>query len=327
MKNNFVPLSLFTTPVLFLIFNRPDTTQKVFDAIKKAKPKQLFVAADGPRENKEGEKEKCEQARKIIEQVDWDCKVKTLFRDKNLGCKVAVSSAIDWFFENVKEGIILEDDCLPDQSFFQFCKKMLEKYRNDTRIMMITGTNYFINNIEIKESYFFSKHFTIWGWATWRRAWKHYDINMDAWGKFKKEDQLKYLTNSFIIKKHFEKTFDLISNNKMDTWDIQWVFTCFFNNGLAIIPRCNLISNIGVEGTHTIGKVTDSHFLKTYSINNQNLTHPKMVFPNKLYDEKLHNLKNKPVVLKALVFDIVIMLFKKIKIYTVLKNIYRSIVK
>ena len=118
MKNNFVPHSPFTTPVLFLIFNRPDTTQKVFDAIKKAKPKQIFVAADGPREDKEGEKEKCEQARKVIEKIDWDCKVKTLFRDKNLGCKVAVSSAIDWFFENVEEGIILEDDCLPSQSFF-----------------------------------------------------------------------------------------------------------------------------------------------------------------------------------------------------------------
>jgi len=204
---------------------------------------------------------------------------------------------------------------------------MLEKYRNDTRIMMISGTNYFINSIEIKESYFFSKHFTIWGWATWRRAWECYDVNMNEWGRFKKENQLKYLTNNFFTKKHFETTFDLISNNKLDTWDIQWAFACFFNNSLAIVPRCNLISNIGVEGTHTIGKVTDSHFLKTYSINNQNLTHPKMVFPNKLYDEKLHNLKNKPVVLKAVVFDIVIMLLKKIKIYTVLKNLYRSIVK
>ena len=120
MKDNFVPPGPLITPILFMIFNRLDTTQKVFNAIRQAKPKQLFVAADGPREDKEGEKGKCEQARKIIEQVDWDCEVKTLFRDKNLGCKVAVSSAIDWFFENVEEGIILEDDCLPSTSFLWF---------------------------------------------------------------------------------------------------------------------------------------------------------------------------------------------------------------
>ena len=123
MRDNFVPPGSLITPVLFVIFNRPDTTQKVFNAIRQAKPKQLFVAADGPREGKEGEKEKCEQVREIIEQIDWDCEVKTLFRDKNLGCKIAVSSAIDWFFENVEEGIILEDDCLPSQSFFWYCQE------------------------------------------------------------------------------------------------------------------------------------------------------------------------------------------------------------
>lgn len=323
MRDKLIPPSPLITPVLFLIFNRPDTTRKVFNAIRQAKPKQLFVAADGPRSDKEGELEKCQKARKIATSVDWDCEVKTLFRDNNLGCKIAVSSAIDWFFENVEEGIILEDDCLPDQSFFQFCEKMLEEYYNDTRVMMVSGTNYFLDMQEISESYFFSKHFTIWGWATWRRAWRFYDININEWGRIKEENQLKYLTNNFFIKKHFERTFDLISNKKIDTWDIQWVFACFFNNSLCITPKCNLVSNIGVEGTHATGKITDSHFLKSYSIDTQNIIHPKMVFPNRLYDEKLHILKNKPAVLKALIYNVL----TRMKIYKILRYIYRSIFK
>jgi hypothetical protein len=174
------------TPVLFLIFNRPNTTEQVFEAIAKAKPRCLFVAADGPRTDKEGEAEKCQAVRDIIKRVDWDCEVKTLFREQNLGCKEAVSSAITWFFEQVEEGIILEDDCLPSDSFFSFCAELLEKYRDDKRIMMISGDNFQDGIQRGDASYYFSSVPWIWGWATWRRAWRLYDREMQTFPSFVK---------------------------------------------------------------------------------------------------------------------------------------------
>lgn len=277
MKDNFVPPSPLITPVLFLIFNRPDTTQKVFNAIRQAKPKQLFVAADGPRKGKEGEKEKCEQARKIIEQVDWNCEVKTLFRDKNLGCKIAVISAIDWFFENVEEGIILEDDCLPTQSFFWFCQELLKYYRNDTRIMMISGDNYQFGRKKSEGSYYFSKYALLWGWATWRRAWRYYDVGMKSFEKFKTESQIK---NIFRIKqqqKYWMNAFQLVYDSKIDTWCYQWVHTCLINNGLCILPNDNLISNIGfgLHSTHTKDENSIFSNMKTKDITE--IIHPEFV--------------------------------------------------
>ena len=156
----FIPPYPLKTAVLFLIFNRLDTTKQVFEEIRKAKPPRLYIAADGPRENKEGEKEKVGAVRKyVLENIDWNCEVKTLFRDKNLGCGKAVSQAITWFFENEEMGIILEDDCLPSQSFFWFCEKLLKKYNKEKRIMLITGTSYLFNEIERKEDYFFQDMF------------------------------------------------------------------------------------------------------------------------------------------------------------------------
>jgi len=194
--SHFTSLAPLYTPILFLIFNRPDTTQKVFNAIRKAKPKQFFIAADGSPPDREGEIEKCQKSRKIATSVDWDCEVKTLFRDKNLGCKIAISSAIDWFFENVEEGIILEDDCLPHQSFFWFCQELLEYYRNDTRIMHISGDNFQFGRKRGEGSYYFSKYSHVWGWATWRRAWKCFDINMKSFEEFKAENQINSIFQS-----------------------------------------------------------------------------------------------------------------------------------
>jgi len=256
MKDNFITSDPLTTPVLFIIFNRPDTTQKVFNAIKQAKPRQLFVAADGPRENKEGEKEKCEQVRKIIEQVDWDCKVYKNYSDVNLGCKVRPSSGIDWFFEKVGEGIILEDDCLPSQSFFWFCQELLDYYSNDTRIMNISGSNFQFGRKRGGGTYYFSKYIECWGWATWRRAWKYFDVNMTNFEKFKTENQIK---NIFQIKqqqKYWMNIFQITCDGKIDAWDYQWLYTCLINHGLCIMPNVNLVSNIGFgsDSTHTKNK-------------------------------------------------------------------------
>ena len=322
MKDNFVLPGSLKTSVLFLIFNRPDTTQKVFNTIKQAKPKQLFVAADGPREDKEGEKEKCEQTRKIIEQVDWDCEVKTLFRDKNLGCKIAVSSAIDWFFENVEEGIILEDDCLPEQSFFQFCEKMLVRYRNDTRIMMVSGTNYLFNKIKISGSYFFSKYYAIWGWATWRRAWMKHDMNMNSWPEFRNNKQLNWVFSNKEIVEYYANMFQIAYSKRVNTWDIQWVYSCIFNNGLSIVSGKNLIANIGVTGTHTGSKPSIFINMPTGTININNIKHPVFVTPNILCDKLAYNIiltnRNKPK-------SVIVKFLKRIKIYNYINTIYRKL--
>ena len=289
MKNNFVPRSPLNTPVLFLIFNRPDTTQKVFDAIKKAKPKQLFVVADGPRENKEGEKEKCEQARKIIEQVDWDCKVKTLFRDKNLGCKVAVSSAIDWFFENVEEGIILEDDCLPSQSFFWFCEELLEKYKDDMRVWHIAGRNNLGSYLPSLYDYHFATGGSIWGWATWRNRWEYNNLSLDIIEDKEASRKLKdFLCDTNAFRGHLD-AMRAIKEGKVNTWDYYWGFSTKINNGLAIVPSNNLVKNIGFgeDATHTTFN----------NVEQLNMVTNEIIFPIKhpstvSIDRKLSNLQD-----------------------------------
>jgi len=175
------------TPVLFLVFNRPDTTRRVFEAIRAARPARLFLVADGPRERQPDDKEKCERVRYIATDIDWDCEVKTLFRKENLGCKNGVSSAIDWFFSHVDEGIILEDDCLPTESFFWFCEELLRRYRNDSRVMQICGSNFLRGWQRNNDSYYFSGYGPIWGWASWRRAWIYYDVDMKLWPEVKEK--------------------------------------------------------------------------------------------------------------------------------------------
>ncbi len=261
MKTDFV----LTTPVLYLAFNRLNTVQKTFEEIKKVKPKQLFIACDGPRTKEE--KKKTDAVRKyILENIDWKCKVKTLFRDKNLGCKYAVASAIDWFFENVEQGIILEDDCLPSQSFFRFCQEMLKRHNGHEKIMHISGTN-IEEKSKIREDYFFSETFNVWGWATWRRAWDKYDVEMKEWGKINKKKFVNSLGYNLLGKIKSWRIYELTYRNKIDTWDYQWGFVCSVNSGLSVIPKQNLITNIGFgSGTHTTDEYTKRMKLKNYEL-------------------------------------------------------------
>ena len=241
-------------PVLFLLFNRPDTTELVFEAIRQAQPARLYVSADGPRPNHKAEAERCDQARRITTKVDWPCEVKTLFRDQNLGCKSAVSSAITWFFENEEEGIVLEDDCLPAPDFFPFCEELLTRYREDRRIMAICGSNYAPKAAKSKGSYYFSYFADVWGWATWRRAWSLYDQDLTRWAKFKRNGGSAPLSGMARWRfQYWERYFDLTADGKIDTWDYQWIFTVIESGGLACYPRRNLISNLGFrpDATHT----------------------------------------------------------------------------
>jgi len=241
------------TPVLFLVFNRPDETQRVFDEIRKAKPKKLFIAADGPREGKHGEAEKCQAVRDITGKVDWECDVRTNFQKTNVGLKLAITSSIDWFFEHVDEGIILEDDCLPSQSFFWFCQELLERYHDDDRIMQISGSNFLFGRRVSDASYFFAKLNDIWGWATWKRAWKHYDVHMKSFPQFKEQDQLQnYIDDPEVrewLMSYFEQDFNAAEKDGL--WSSQWVYAMCVNNGLTIAPCVNFVTQIGVEeGTH-----------------------------------------------------------------------------
>ncbi|OHD05124.1 MAG: hypothetical protein A2086_04730 [Spirochaetes bacterium GWD1_27_9] len=279
----------FDTPILFLIFNRPDTTQVVFNEIKKIQPKYLYVAADGHRSHKEGEKEKCDQTRDIVKQVDWDCEIKTLFRDKNLGCKLAVSGAITWFFENVTEGIILEDDCVPNQSFFTFCKVLLEYYRNDTRVMQIGGVNFQDGISRSDGTYFFSRKNHIWGWASWRRAWQNYDVNLKTFPKFREQNQIANIFRNKRMQENTMSKLQQVYDNKIDTWDFQWEYTVLSQNGLVILPNVNMVSNIGFreDATHTKGFDKNAANKKTFEISK--IIHPSFVICNEDADEYIFN--------------------------------------
>lgn len=242
-----------STPVVFLIFNRPDLTEIVFKAISQARPKKLLIIADGPRFSEEVGK--CEEARSIIDKVDWDCELLTNLSDINLGCKKRVSSGLDWAFGLVEEAIILEDDCLPTLSFFNFCQTLLEYYRFDERIMHISGDNFQFGESRTPYSYYFSKYAHCWGWASWRRAWKYYDKDMKTWPRLKELKILDTIYDDPYEQRYWTDIFDRTHEGNIDTWAYQWIFACWIQSGLSILPNLNLVSNIGFHGdaTHTKG--------------------------------------------------------------------------
>ena len=242
------------SPILFLVFNRPDLTQRVFDAIRQARPPKLYIAADGPRKNKVGEVERCALVQEIVSQVDWPCEVSKLIRQENLGCKIAVSSAIDWFFSQEPEGIILEDDCLPHPDFFPYCDELLKKYRDDERVGMISGTNFQGGIRRGEGDYYFSRFCHIWGWATWARAWSKYDVTITQWSALKKVGWLKSLGFQGGYERYWEKVFDKVKNGRIDTWDHQWTMASWVNDMLSVMPNVNLVRNIGfgADATHTV---------------------------------------------------------------------------
>jgi hypothetical protein len=293
----------FHTPILFLIFNRPDTTEKVFEIIRKIKPDKLFVSADGPRPNKSGEKEKCDETKKIIERVDWECEVHKNFSIENLGCKKGVVKGINWFFENVEEGIIIEDDCILDDSFFSFVSEMLKRYRNDERIMHIGAANFQDGKKKGEASYYFSKFCHVWGWATWRRAWKHYDVSIKSFDEFKEKQLIKNILPDKKMQNHWLKLFQTVYDNALDTWDFQWVYTVWKQKGMSIIPNVNLVSNIGFgeEATHTIdsghilaenksGSITEIIHPKIMEINEEA---DRYTFYHKIYQSKWKKIKSR----------------------------------
>lgn len=289
--NKFVPPHPLNTPILFLVFNRPDTTKQVFKAIRHAKPPRLYIAADGPREHKDGEYEKVQAVREfVMNNIDWKCEVKTLFSEKNLGCKYAVSLAITWFFENEEKGIILEGDCLPSQSFFWFCEKLLERYKDDMRIWHIAGNNFHFGwKRDSDYSYYFSYYGSIWGWATWNKRWKHYDVEMKNYDEIKKKNYLWDVFGNWHEANFRISNFDQIING-LDTWDFQWAYTRFINNGLSIVPTVNLVRNLGFgeDATHTHCKNDKRYDMQIGDIQFP-LMYQKFIIRDKKSDDKYYN--------------------------------------
>lgn len=248
-----------TAPVALIIFNRPEPTAQVFEAIRRARPTHLVVIADGPRAGKPGEAELCAKARAITETVDWPCLITRHYADENLGCRNRVASGLDLVFSEFERAIILEDDCLPEPTFFRFCDELLERYNNDRRVMAIAGDNFLFGNQQIEYSYYFSRYPHVWGWATWRRAWQHYDVQIADWPRLLEQDWLKQFFQGRTAIKFWRDAFQSVYEGRIDTWDYQWTYACWRQGGLTALPRTNLISNIGfgADATHTRRR---SHF-------------------------------------------------------------------
>ncbi len=275
---------MFYTPVLLLVFNRLDTTKEVFESIRLQKPNKFYIASDGARINKLDEFTKVEAVRNyILSHIDWDCEIHTLFREGNLGCKLAVSEAIDWFFEHEEMGIILEDDCVPVSGFFKFCQELLVKYRYDTRVMSISGSNHVPFNSSC--DYRFSNYTPIWGWATWSRAWKLFDVNIKSFSKFQNEELIDNLFLTSEERVFFTKTFNLVHNGSDSIWDAQWFYTSLVN-GVSILPKNNMVKNIGfgADATHTIDKSNKLNNLSTIDNTFDEIVHPAFVIVDKLED-------------------------------------------
>jgi hypothetical protein len=259
-----------TTPIVFIIFNRPEHTQRVFAEIRKIKPVKLLVIADGPRPNRGDDIEKCTIVRNIIETIDWDCEVLKNYSHINLGCGRRPATGLDWAFSIVDEAIILEDDCLPHETFFPYCQELLQRYRDDNRIMSISGDNFQFGRRRTHDSYYLSRYTQTCGWATWQRAWKYYDFDMKLWPEVRRGQWLFDIFGSMEvvgrnnqyqfeviggkdIAEYWHRMFDFAYDKKIDAWDFQFTFACLLQSGLHILPNINLVANIGYgpEGTHT----------------------------------------------------------------------------
>lgn len=240
-------------PVAFLIFNRPGQTARVFEAIRASRPRVLLVVADGPRDD--AERERCEQTRAVVRDgVDWPCDVRWRTSDTNLGCKRCVAGGLDWVFRECDEAIVLEDDCLPHPTFFRFCDELLERYRDDERVMHVSGDNFQFGRRTTPYSYYFSAVTHCWGWATWRRAWARYDVTVRDWPRVREGDLLTKLWGpDSRIAAQFRGSFDRVHAGTLDTWDSQWNLSCWMAGGWAVLPAVNLVTNIGFgdDATHT----------------------------------------------------------------------------
>lgn len=275
---------MIDAPVLLITFNRPDYTRQVLAAILKANPKKIYIFNDGPREGNRQDEEARIAIRELIHKANWGSNIELLFVDKNLGCGPGPAKAISWAFEKEDRLIILEDDCLPVPAFFYYCDELLEKYKNDSRIWRISGNNY-SEEFYSDASYFFSLYGHSWGWATWKRCWDKYDISMNSLPAFIKNNGFNSVFSDKKQAKFHEAAFTHIHESgelRSHIWDYQSLYSIYSNFGLCIVPKKNLVTNIGVTGTHST--IDQSVYFKEVEADFRIESHPQFIIPDRNYD-------------------------------------------
>jgi hypothetical protein len=282
---------MYDIPILLIIYNRSQEYLPQVTVLRKIQPKEIYIYADGPK-NTEVDKRMCDNARAtLLNLIDWECNIATYFKENNSGCGKGPYEAISWFFSQIDAGIILEDDCIPSISFFHFCKELLIKYKNDTRVWQISGTNRLGKyEDESDYSYLFSNYPSEWGWATWKRAWINYDYKISLWKDQSVRRNLSQIyykstwrTKLFSI---FEETY--ANNENISWWDYQWLFTKNINSGLSIVPKINLVSNIGTgdNATHTTDAGNKFMNLEALELPDK-LIHPNNIIADYVYDSRI----------------------------------------
>ncbi len=285
--------------VLLIVFNRSDTTLQVLEQLRKAEVSKLYIYSDGPRKGQIEEVATLQVVQqKVLEAVDWDCKISTHFQKQNEGPRLALGHAISWFFEQEEEGIILEHDCVPALSFFPFCKTLLQHYRHDERIMHISGDNFQFGKWRGDGSYYFSKLNHIWGFATWKRAWKLYDVEMKLYPLFKKENRIRDIIQDKRSRKIWMSIFERTFQKTLETWDYQWTFAMWCNNGLAILPNVNLVSNVGFDSKALNTTNPDHKLANMQRIELEEIKHPSFILSDEEADKFATNDVFNPTLLK-----------------------------
>ena len=280
------PRGALDTPVVALVFNRPDATARLLAAIRTARPTNLLVVGDGPRASVPQDPDLVQQTRAVFDRIDWPCDVQTHLAERNLGCRDCVSGGLDWAFGLVEEAIILEDDCIPDASFFWYCREVLQRYRTDPRVMHVNGNNYGTDHRRLhRYAYSFCHLPQVWGWATWRRAWRHFDVRMRTWPAFRDGGFLRSLPLGRVATGRQKRRWEAVYRGEVDTWDFQWHYAVMSQRGLSVAPAVNLVSNIGfgAAATHTLDPTSAKARLPTSPLGFP-LAHPPFVVPNPAID-------------------------------------------
>jgi hypothetical protein len=267
-----------------VIFNRPDVVDQLVASLRPARPTQLFVAADGPRETHPADVERCAAARAALDQVDWPCEITHLFRDHNLGLQQSMVGAIDWFFSHVESGVVLEDDCLVHPDFLAFAADVLARYRDEPRVMGVSALNMASHERFGPHSYVFASAGHIWGWATWRRAWEGFDAELSTWPSERDE----FLDGATPLQRALARKFDAAHDGSKNTWARAWHHHVAVRSGLVVIPAVNLVRNVGLgpDATHT---TSTRHSLQGLPVEGLGfpLDHPTELVPSTEYDAHL----------------------------------------
>tara|TARA_B100000963_G_C22606865_1_gene662957 strand:+ start:419 stop:1363 length:945 start_codon:yes stop_codon:yes gene_type:complete len=272
------------TPIAYIVFNRPRHTEKTFAVLREQQPSQLFIIADGPRSEHPTDIERCAAVRKIVANVDWPCEVHRKYEKSNLGLKKNVSSGIDWVFSQVERAIVLEDDCVAHPDFFRFCDELLMRYADDERVSVITGNNFQNRHQRGEASYYFSKYNHCWGWATWRRAWQHYQGDIPFWSEWSHSDDWRQKTPDNVERRYWNKIFEHVRAGQIDSWAYPWTASVWYQGGLTATPNVNLVSNIGFGSDSMHTNYTNSALSEIATMAIGEIHHPESIAQDDMAD-------------------------------------------